>query len=257
MDALELVNNMINEINELAFGDAIRLDAIKRKSEMLIRNLHGKDSKYLVDLKEIYFYTSYSETTQEKKQDWQSGKDQLLNLFNTIREEISLFSQSVNIAQDNVPRSEKNNSVFIVHGHDEVMKQSVARVLEKIGLSPIILHEKPNMGRTVIEKFTDNSNVGFAIVLLTPDDVGYSVRTGLETAKHRARQNVILELGYFLGTLGRKRVVAFHSEDENFEIPSDYSGVLFVPFDTKGRWQIDLVKELKACGYDVDANKLI
>ena len=137
------------------------------------------------------------------------------------------------------------------------MKQAVARILEKIGLEPIILHEKPNTGRTIIEKFTDYSNVGFAVVLLTPDDKGYAISAGIESAKHRARQNVIMELGYFLGKLGRESVMVIHTEEENFEIPSDYSGVLFVPFDSKGRWQFDLIKELRACGYDVDANKLL
>ena len=257
MNKLELIDNMIKEINELQFNDTAKLDAIMRKSEMLIRNLHGKDSKYLGDLENISYYGYYSESMIEKVNDWQSGKEKLLNLFNIIKEELSLFAKPDKDAHVETLASEINNSVFLVHGHDEAMKQSVARVLEKLGLNPIILHEQPNKGRTIIEKFTDYANVGFAIILLTPDDMGYSVKLGQKTAKYRARQNVILEFGYFLGALGRKRVVAFHSENENFEIPSDYSGVLFVPFDTMGQWRLDLVRELQACGYDVDANKLI
>lgn len=68
---------------------------------------------------------------------------------------------------------------------------------------------------------------------------------------------MVFELGYFLGKLGRERVIALYREDENFEMPSDYSGVLFVSYDSAGRWQFDLIKELKACGYDVDANRLL
>lgn len=75
--------------------------------------------------------------------------------------------------------------------------------------------------------------------------------------RFRARQNVVLELGYFLGKLGRDKVVALYREKADFEMPSDYSGVLFVPFDSQGRWQFDLVRELKASGYDVDANRLL
>ncbi|MBI5933645.1 MAG: nucleotide-binding protein [Chloroflexi bacterium] len=224
---------------------------------MIIRNLHGKESKYLTDLKNINFVGYYSSTKEEEKRDWQSGKDQLRNLFITLRDEISLFSKESKDPNKRVTKNEANDSIFLVHGHDEKIKQSVARVIEKLGLKPVILHEQPNLGRTVIEKFTDYSKVGFAIVLLTPDDMGYSVNAGLETAKYRARQNVILELGYFLGTLGRERVIVLHSEADNFEIPSDYSGVLFLPFDSRGRWQLDFVKELRACGYNVDANKLI
>jgi len=150
-----------------------------------------------------------------------------------------------------------SNPVFVVHGHDDAMKEAVARTLEKLGLDPVILHQKPNKGRTIIEKFTDYATVSFAVVLLSPDDVG---RKRTESNKHlqtRARQNVVLELGFFLGKLGRERVVSLYRNQRNFEIPSDYSGVLFVPFDPGGRWQYDLVRELKSAGYSVDANKLL
>src|ERR1035438_6975181 len=62
--------------------------------------------------------------------------------------------------------------VFVVHGHDDEAKEKVARFLERLKLEPIILHEQPNEGRTVIEKFEVFADVGFAVVLLTPDDVG-------------------------------------------------------------------------------------
>ena len=101
-----------------------------------------------------------------------------------------------------LPRS---NRTFIVHGHDGEARETVARFLEGIGYIPVILHEQPNMGRTIIEKVEANSDVGFAIVLLTPDDEG-CVKGG--KPEPRARQNVLFELGYFLGRLGRDRVCA-------------------------------------------------
>jgi predicted nucleotide-binding protein len=137
------------------------------------------------------------------------------------------------------------------------MKQEVARILEKIGFEPIILHEKPSEGRTIIEKLTDYSDVSFAIVLLSPDDLAYPKNKLAKEAKPRARQNVIFELGFFFGKLGRKHVLVLHQEESNFEMPSDYSGVLYVPYDNSKQWQSNLIKELKACGYDVDANKLL
>ena len=148
-----------------------------------------------------------------------------------------------------------SNRVFIVHGHDEEMKQAVARFIEKVGLETIILHEQPNQGKTIIEKFEEYSDVGYAVVLLSPDDMGYSEQRGSESIQPRARQNVILELGFFAGKLGRSRTFALKRGD--LELPSDISGVIWTEYDTaNGRWQHDLVKELKAAEYDIDANKI-
>ena len=104
-----------------------------------------------------------------------------------------------------------SRKVFIVHGHDNEAKERVARFLEKLGLEPIILHEKASSGRTIIEKFeTYSGDIAFAVVLLTPDDVGCAALSR-ENQKPRARQNVILELGYFLGRLGRVRICALYN----------------------------------------------
>ncbi|MDD9988065.1 MAG: nucleotide-binding protein [Spirochaetaceae bacterium] len=143
--------------------------------------------------------------------------------------------------------------VFVVHGHDEAPREMVARQISDLGLEPVILHEQPNQGMTVIEKLEANGNVGYAVIVLTPDDIG---RGKLESEeKPRARQNVILELGYFLARLGRKKVIAF-SKDE-VEIPSDYMGVVYVPFDDAGGWRIRLGKELQNAGYDIDWNRIM
>jgi predicted nucleotide-binding protein len=146
------------------------------------------------------------------------------------------------------------DDVFIIHCHDEAAKESVARFIEKLDLNPIILHERPNKSRTIIEKFEDYSNVGFAIVLLTPDDVGAS-KEEKENLKHRARQNVIFELGYFIGKLGRERVCALYKED--VEVLSDFKGVLYLPMDSAGGWRLDLAKEVKAAGINVDLNRIV
>ena len=90
------------------------------------------------------------------------------------------------------------------------MKQAVARTVERLGLEAVILHEKSNRGQTLIEKIERYFDVGFAVVLLSPDDTGYANAEGPKSARPRARQNVILELGYFAGKLGRENVVALH-----------------------------------------------
>ncbi len=131
--------------------------------------------------------------------------------------------------------------VFVVHGHDDGTKQAVARYLERLGLEAVILHEKPNEGRTVIDKFERHSDVAFAVVLLTPDDVG-AAKSEAADLKPRARQNVVFELGYFVGKLTRARVCALHKG--GVELPSDLQGVLYVELDEKGAWRLQLAQEL-------------
>ena len=145
-----------------------------------------------------------------------------------------------------------SKKVFIVHGHADGPREAVARFLAQLGLEPIILHERANQGRTIIEKFEAHSDVGFAIVLLTPDDEGG--RQG-EKQHPRARQNVILELGYFIGRLGRRRVCALKAGD--VELPSDILGVVWTPLDPEGGWKQRLAKELDAAGYRLDWNKVM
>lgn len=146
-----------------------------------------------------------------------------------------------------------NNKVFIVHGHDENTLNKVARLIEQLGLEAIILHEQANRGKTIIEKIEAHSDVGFAVVLLTPDDLGKA--HSAEDLLPRARQNVILELGYFMGKIGRERVCALKTD--NLEIPSDYIGVVWTNLDPAGAWKFLLAKELKEVGYSINTSKLL
>jgi predicted nucleotide-binding protein len=143
-------------------------------------------------------------------------------------------------------------AAFIVHGHDEGPREAVARFMEKLGITPIILHEQPSKGRTIIEKFEQHGDVPFAIVLLTPDDVGGALPDSL---KPRGRQNVILELGYFIGKLGRDRVCAIKKGD--VEQPSDVVGIAYVDYDDQGAWRQKLATELHAAKIHVDWNKVM
>ena len=150
-------------------------------------------------------------------------------------------------------RPADKTKVFIVHGHDEGPRESVARFLEKLNLQPIILHEQASRGMTIPEKLTAHGNVGFAVVLLTPDDFGRA-KTATED-QPRARQNVILELGYFVGLLGRDKVCALLKG--GIEMPSDYVGTVYINWGAANAWKFELAKELKAAGYDIDFNKVV
>ena|SRR5271157_2478158 len=147
-----------------------------------------------------------------------------------------------------------SRKIFVVHGHDEEAKLSVARFLDTLNLEPVILHEQPNQGRTIIEKFEAYDEVGFAIVLFTPDDVG-APKEDQTKLNPRARQNVVFELGYFIGKMGRSRVCVLHKE--SVEVLSDYQGVLNIAMDKRGAWKMELGRELKHAGIKIDFDKVV
>lgn len=260
-EASSLLRKLVEQCENLGFRDEAGLDGLTRRVEMIVRRIFGAESKYLSDLTDIHFYPRAAPASPEYvSKQWNSGKNSLKNLLSTALEEVDLLEA----APESSPSDGKTaagRKVFVVHGHDEALKQLVARVLETLDLQPIILHEQPNRGRTIIEKFEDYSDVAFAVVLLTPDDIGYESQEGVEKARPRARQNVVLELGFFLGKLGRAHVAALYKPAQGkstpMELPTDYDGVLFLPIDKAGKWKFNLAQELQECGIDADANKLL
>jgi predicted nucleotide-binding protein len=146
------------------------------------------------------------------------------------------------------------NKVFIVHGHDDLAKEQLARFVTQVGLEPIILHEQASSSKTIIEKIEKYADeVCFAIVLYTPCDQGSKI--GLVELSPRARQNVVFEHGYFIGKLGRENVTAIIKGD--LEKPNDISGVVYETLDDAGAWKFKLAKEMKTSGCEIDMNKII
>jgi predicted nucleotide-binding protein len=173
--------------------------------------------------------------------------------FSKVDIEKLLPKTSIETPAAEPPQEKYSNKIFIVHGRDEGPREAVANVIKKLGLEPIILNQLPNRSRAVIEKIEEHSDVGFAVVLLTPDDEG---NLKGKPAQARARQNVLLELGYFLGKLTRRRVCVLVKGE--VEIPSDWAGVINEEYDDLSpAWKMMLVRELKEAGYDIDANRVI
>jgi predicted nucleotide-binding protein len=193
----------------------------------------------------------------------QTPNSKLLNFKESVKAKVvdlkkllaktDLLKSSIKSNGENIESRTLSSNIFIVHGHDERIKLDTARTIEKLGLKPIILSEQPNQGQTIIEKFELHSDVGFAVILLTADDLG-KVKTDTEE-KYRARQNVIIEMGYFIGKLGRSKVFPLY--EEGVELPSDLHGVLYIPLDDSGSWKFKLAKELNAAGYNVKANNIL
>jgi len=184
-------------------------------------------------------------------------KDDLQAKVRILESLVEVLNTEIELRSPHSQTTEKvfDHSVFLIHGHDETIIHEIARFLESLELKIIILREQANEGRTIIEKFEDFSDNGFAVILLTRDDKGGPKDASIETLKPRARQNVILELGYFLGKLSRSRVCPLYRE--GVEIPSDYLGLIFVALDSGGSWKLELAREMKASGMDVDLNKAI
>lgn len=176
----------------------------------------------------------------------------LYYLRKSSRVKLSAFARNIRIAS--MPSATVRQKVFVVHGHDGEAKQAVARFISDLGMSPVILNEQVNRGNTIIEKFEGNSDVAFAVVLLTPDDVG-AATASRQTLAPRARQNVIFELGFFIARLGRDKVCALSRG--GVEIPSDYSGMILVEMDAGGGWRMRLAKEMQDAGLRVDMNQIL
>ena len=229
----------------------------KYNSELLLRLF---DNSSMADEYNRFFggVISMSPTFPQLLREYRENADDSINRLEAIRDRLDLIPEPENAENQNTPpkisAKPLGQDVFLVHGHDEASKEAVSRFIEKLGFKAVVLHEQPNAGRTIIEKFEDYSNVGFAIVLLTPDDIG-AARDKATEGKPRARQNVILELGYFIAKLGRERVCALYKEE--VELPSDIYGLLYVSLDTAGAWRLSLAKEMKHAGFPLDMNKAI
>lgn len=223
----------------------------KTRAERFLRTHYGENSKEVLDFRNTHFslmiYT-FNETESDYIEACKSGLVESKAVFEVYLEEL----KENDVTPDNEATQDNSISktkVFVVHGHDEALKQEVARIVEKQGLEAIILSEQANQGKTIIEKIEENADVGAAICLFTGDDYGRAKDATSENL--RARQNVVFEAGYFMGKLGRGNVILIASPD--IEIPSDLQGVVYT---NKDMWQTDVLRELKAIGYNVDFNKL-
>jgi predicted nucleotide-binding protein len=153
------------------------------------------------------------------------------------------------------PNLTKSNKVFVVHGRDEAAKANLEALLHEIGLEPVVLHRQADEGMTVIEKFEKHSDVGYAFILLTPDEFAYlAAESGKPDAdrdkERRARPNVVFEWGYFVGKLGRSRVCCISTG--NVDVPSDMNGLVTKRYQASiDEVAYGITKDLKAAGYNL------
>jgi predicted nucleotide-binding protein len=189
-------------------------------------------------------------TTNAKKAEYEkvirSARQEQRDLLRHFYYALKYASEWLNVQMPEMSQKKLEpllDKVFIVHGRDLNMATLVKRELQDFGLVPIILDELASRGRTIVEKLEQTKEVSFAVVLLTPDDIGGLTGSSYDHLQPRARQNVIFELGFFIGVLGREKVVALY--DKTVEVPSDYQGVVFIELDRYEKWKERLKEELK------------
>ena len=254
-----LIEGLLKELEALPHRDEQRLDALRQRGAMVLRNIYGTGSRYVTQFIGVRFEPNFL-VMKSGAHDrwWNEGVSRMRNLLNTMLAEIDTFPKKVIEAKETPrPTALTLEKIFVVHGHDSEMLSAIESFILKLGLRPVILRNQPSRGRTIVEKIEDYSEVSSAVVLLSPDDTAYPRGASSSDAKFRARQNVIFELGFFIGKLGRHNVIAVHRTDERFEMPTDYEGVIFTPYDEGGGWKLALAKELQAIGFEFDAANLL
>lgn len=262
-EAIERLRKVLNEIPELKrlLRNSPEFKKWRRNAEVAIANAFERESSHVADFKGIsYSLSAFGSRTPESRfhaayvRGLESAASMLESMLDEIEEYWEDDEQPSDISDSGLKIPKSTNKVFVIHGHDESARETVARFLEKLELEPIILHEQPNKGRTIIEKFEDYADVRLAVVLLTPDDVG-AVKYPAGDLRPRARQDVVFEFGYFIGKLGRQGVCALAKGD--IERPSDSDGIVYVPLDDNDGWKMRLLRELKAADVDIDANQAL
>jgi predicted nucleotide-binding protein len=240
---------------------AERFNAWRRKLvQFLDEHLPGESIRLINKLEHFAFTILAQESDAQRF--WREDGETAVSFIDSLIVDLQTgeYISNTNISETenmstnlNLNNTDGSNRIFIVHGHGDLVKVQTARFLEKLGFEAIILHEQASRGSTIIEKIEKYTNVGFAIVLYTPDDKGNSeAEADAGQLNHRARQNVVFEHGYLIAKLGRDRVVPL--VNGRIELPGDISGIIYV---TDKDWQIDLAKEMKSAGYDIDFNKLL
>lgn len=252
MGEYEKFKKIYDEIDELmnqnVSSSSPKFQAWYVKAERFLIKKYGEKSYEVQNFKSFPFSLMCYTFDTSENEFIKACKDDLCAVKAIFEQYLDDMKENEFLDQEEMLKNDYSK-VFIVHGHDGELKEAVARVIERQGIKPVILSEQANRGATIIEKIETYSDVKGAICLFTSDDFGKGKNELADSP--RARQNVVFEAGYFVGKLGRQNVVLI--SDENIELPSDLQGVVY---SNKSEWKFQVLKELKAIGYNIDYNKI-
>ncbi|MEB6276520.1 nucleotide-binding protein [Staphylococcus xylosus] len=252
-EKLQKLNSIKETIKSISYSNKEKLNVEQTKLTRFVEKRIDSPNFFLNQIKNIrYTPAILNSSSTNYIESWESGKHQLISILDSVIDDLEDdleddLNSNTNYHSGNHTITNSKSSIFIIHGHDNEMKSEVARYIEKLKLTPIILQEHINNGDTIIEKFERLSNqASFAIALFSDDDD--------INGKKRARQNVVLEYGYFIAKLGRKNTMLLKKGE--IEIPSDISGVLYEDYTTNS-WKTPLAQALKESGFNIDMNNVL
>lgn len=203
----------------------------------------------------------YNRPSNDDLHAYRNGLRTAAGLLLSMIDQLSLHEELQPSANSQTSSQAVSRKIFVVHGHDEGARDKVARFLSSMDFEPVILNEKPNQGKMILEKLEVHSDCTFAVVLVTGDDEGREIpqsdeeKQTLNNLRPRARQNVIFEMGYLLGRLKRERVCVLIKGE--VELLSDIDGFVYTSFDQYGGWKRDIAKELHAAGFEISKEKYL
>lgn len=189
------------------------------------------------------------------------GKEEVAKRLQELLENSdSKSSQSVSVPYNSSSISSQNNKIFVVHGHDTPAREQLELVLHRLGLDPFVLQNTSGAELTIIEALEKEIGLKsgaarFGIVLMTPDDMGYSKAADEKEIQARARQNVVLEAGMLIAALGRPNVAIL--KKGHLELPSDTQGIIYIPFNDHVRETVPkLAERLDLAGFELDSKNI-
>lgn len=218
----------------------------------VITKLFGPESavsQILRAAESVRILGNYDDKFKHAKAHYIAALDNALTVFNN-----DTFGELISRENAIAPR-DLTNKIFVVHGHDALAKNDLETILREMGLEPVVLHRQVDGGKTIIEKFEEHADVGFAFILLTPDEMAFlasdkKLPENERTVEYRARPNVIFEFGYFVGKIGRSRTCCIYRGD--VALPSDLDGLLYKKYTSSvEEVAYAIQKELKAAGYNL------
>lgn len=255
MDVTKKLQLIDKQITDAQDGRPEDFAAWKSQTEVVLRTIFGIGHPIYESFRKTRFSAQVISVDRppDGAASREKGVKSVLALLSGAKLELQLSAEVSEATPGEVLDGRKtpaNGRVFIVHGHDTSLKNEVARFLRDLtGEEPVILHEQPDGGRSLIEKFEASAaTTGYAIVLLTADDFGRAKNEAKD--RPRGRQNVVFEMGFFFGSLGRGNVAVIH--DEDVEEPGDVRGMLYVPRDAAGAWKMRIAREIDHAGIAVE-----
>lgn len=248
---------LLQQIDAAKDGQPDDFDAWKSEAGVVLRHAVGANDPLVTQFEKVsYSLSFFSDRTPQSAFDAarRRGVQRATSILRAAITQVKLTEESRG-SSDGDDLSSRTR-IFIVHGHDEGLKETVARFLLRLtGSEPVILHEQSSGSATIIEKLERfTATARYAVVLATGDDIGRSASAQPGDELPRARQNVVFELGYFFAALGRSNVALLYQP--GVERPSDTDGIVHIPIDESGGWRVLLTRELEGAGIEVDRSAL-